>query len=118
SGASRQELFESAGKGLFSLLTDLAQVRPVIDKKVAVSGNGELLVNFLNELLFIWDAERFLPAEITVEFVPDGVNAHLKGENFDEDRHVIKFEMKAVTYHNFSISEENGTYRATFIIDV
>ncbi len=118
SGASRQELFESAGEGLFSLLTDLAQVRPVIDKNVAVTGNGELLVNFLNELLFIWDAERFLPAEITVEFVADGVNARLKGENFDENRHVIKFEMKAVTYHNFSISEENGTYRATFIIDV
>ncbi|MBP1748332.1 MAG: hypothetical protein H6Q52_871 [Deltaproteobacteria bacterium] len=117
-GASRHELFENAAKGIFSLLTDPAHVRPVTEKKVVVNGNGELLVNFLNELLFIWDVERFIPVEIAVDFVPDGVSALLKGENFDEERHFIQLEMKAVTYHNFSMTEDNGTYKATFVIDV
>lgn len=117
-GTSRQELFQNAATGVVSLLTDLAHVRPVIERRVAVSGNGELLVNFLNELLFIWDVERFIPAEVAVDLVPDGVNARLKGEHFDEDRHSIQLEMKAVTYHNFSMTEENGVYKATFVIDV
>ena len=117
-GASQQELFQNAAKGLFSLLTDPAEVHTVLEKNITVPGNGELLVNLLNELLFIWDTERFLPSEITVDLRPENVNALIKGEIFDENRHLIQLEMKAVTYHNFSISEENGTYRATFVVDV
>ncbi len=117
-GASQQELFQNAAKAIFSLLTDPAHVRPVIEKNITVSGNGELLINFLNELLFVWDVDRFIPAEVTVDFVENGLSARLKGENFDDARHFIQLEMKAVTYHNFSITEENDTYRATFVIDV
>lgn len=117
-GASREELFRNAATGMLSLLTDLARVRPVMEKMVSVNGNGELLVNFLNELLFIWDVERFIPVEVMVDLAPNGVNARLKGENFDEDRHSIQLEMKAVTYHGFSMAEENGMFRATFVIDV
>jgi SHS2 domain-containing protein len=117
-GTSRQELFENAARGMFSLLTDPASVRPVVEKKITVRGNGELLINFLNELLFVWDVERFIPAEVFVDFVPDGVNVVLRGENFDEHKHSIQLEMKAVTYHNFMLSEDNGLYKATFVIDV
>lgn len=117
-GASRPELFENAAKGIIALLTDPAGVRPAVEKKITVKGNGELLINFLNELLFIWDVERFIPAEVSVYFVQDGVNAVLKGENFDETRHSIRLEMKAVTYHNFMTTDDGGVYRATFVIDV
>ena len=117
-GASRRELFESAAKGMFSLLTDPASVRPVAEKKIAVKGNGELFLNFLNELLFVWDVERFIPDEVFVDFGPDGVNAVLKGEYFDEKRHSILLEMKAATYHNFTITEDKGGHKATFVIDV
>ncbi len=118
SGTSRQELFENAAKGMFSLLTDPSFVQPVIEKDIIVKGNGELLVNFLNELLYVWDVERFIPAEVSVDFTPDGAHAVLKGENFDEQRHAIQLEMKAVTYHNFMMTEQNDLYRATFVIDV
>ena len=111
-------MFQNAAKGLFSLLTDPVEVHPVLEKNLIVRGNGELLVNFLNELLFVWDTERFLPSEIIVDLGPESVNALIKGELFDENRHLIQLEMKAVTYHNFSISEENGIFKATFVVDV
>jgi SHS2 domain-containing protein len=117
-GASRRELFENAAIGMLSLLTDPASVRPVAEMRIAVKGNGELFLNFLNELLFIWDVERFIPAEVFVDFEPDGVNAVLKGEYYDEKRHSIRLEMKAATYHNFMITEDEGGCRATFVIDV
>ena len=117
-GTSRQELFENAARGVLSLLTDPASVRPVAEKKIAVKGNGELFINFLNELLFIWDVERFIPVEVFVDFEPGGVNAVLKGEYFDEKRHSIRLEMKAVTYHSFTMTEDEGGHKATFVIDV
>ncbi len=117
-GTTQRELFENAAKGMFSLLTDPGRVRPVTEKTVVVNQDGELLINFLNELLFIWDVERFIPAEVAVDFAPDGLIALMKGEHFDERRHVIQLEMKAVTYHNFSLTRESGTYKAIFVIDV
>ncbi|HOD76108.1 MAG TPA: archease, partial [Syntrophorhabdaceae bacterium] len=81
-------------------------------------GNGELLINFLNELLFVWDVERFIPAEVAVSFEREGLTALLRGEPFDEGRHSIELELKAVTYHKFAITEEKGKFKAIIIIDV
>jgi SHS2 domain-containing protein len=55
---------------------------------------------------------------VSVAFNAGGLTALLKGEIFDESRHVIEMEMKAVTYHGFSLVEEEGMYKATIVIDV
>jgi len=117
-GASREELFENAAGAMLSLMTDRAKVRPALEKRITVPGNGELLINFLNELLFVWDVERFIPAEVAVSFEREGLTALLRGEPFDEGRHSIELELKAVTYHKFAITEEKGKFKATIIIDV
>jgi SHS2 domain-containing protein len=117
-GASRKDLFENAAGAMLSLMTDRGKVSPAQEKRITVPGNGELLVNFLNELLFVWDVERFLTAEVAVSFEGDGLTAFLRGEPFDEDRHSIEMEMKAVTYHKFAITEKKGIFKATIIIDV
>ena len=118
-GTSREELFENAARALFSLIIDPATVViPVLEKKLTVTGNGELLVNFLNELLFAWDVDRFIPVDVSVTFETKGLTAAVKGEIFDEDRHAVEVEMKAVTYHKFSIVEKGGIFTATIIIDV
>ncbi len=117
-GTSREELFENAAGAMLSLITDPRKVRPALEKMIIVPGNGELLINFLNELLFVWDVERFIPAEVTVSFQGEGLTALIKGEPFDEDRHSIEVELKAVTYHKFAITETEGRFKATIIIDV
>lgn len=117
-GASREELFENAARAMLSLIIDPGKVRPALEKRITVPGNGELLINFLNELLFVWDVERFIPAEVTVSFEGEGLAALIKGEPFDEDRHSIEVELKAVTYHKFAITETAGRFKATIIIDV
>ncbi len=117
-GASRKELFENAAAAMLSLITDRGKVRPALERRITVPGNGELLVNFLNELLFVWDVERFIPAEVTVAFEKEGLTALLRGEHFDESRHSIEVELKAVTYHKFAITEEKGRFKAIIIIDV
>jgi SHS2 domain-containing protein len=117
-GVSMEEVFRNAARAVFSLITDISRVVPALEKEIIVSGDGELLINFLNELLFTWDVERFLPVDVSVAFNAGGLTALLKGEIFDESRHVIEMEMKAVTYHGFSLVEEEGMYKATIVIDV
>ncbi len=118
-GASMEKLFENAAGAVFSLIIDPASViTPSLEKRIIVTGNGELLINFLNELLFTWDVDRLIPASVSVTFGTNDLTATIKGETFNEDKHSIQLEMKAVTYHKFSIVEENGMLKATIIIDV
>jgi SHS2 domain-containing protein len=117
-GDTETELFENSAKALFSLITDLESVRPITEKHFEVSGNGESLIVFLNELLYLWDVERFLPREIVIHSEQGKLKATLKGEYLDERRHIISGGAKAVTYHKFSLKEEEGRFKATFIVDL
>lgn len=117
-GASQEELYENAARAMVSFITDPEGIMRSVVKKVAVTGNGELLVNFLNEIIYIWETQGFIPADTSVVFDGQGLTAIMRGETFDRARHIIKEELKAVTYHKFSIIEENGVFRATILIDV
>ncbi len=61
-GTSMEELYRNAATAIFSLITNPANVSPALEKKITVSGNGELLINFLNELLFIWMSKGLSPS--------------------------------------------------------
>ena len=117
-GHTEEELFQNATCALFSLITDVRRIHPEIERHVEITGNGESLIVFLNELLYLWDVERFIPKAIAI--VRDGANikAILRGEILDENRHIVAGAVKAVTYHQFSIRKEAGMLKATFIVDM
>ena len=117
-GHTEEELFQNATCALFSLITDLEAIHSEIEKHVDITGNGESLIVFLNELLYLWDVERFIPKAIAI--VRDGasIKAILKGEILDEHRHTVAGAVKAVTYHNFSVRNEHEMLKATFIVDI
>jgi SHS2 domain-containing protein len=117
-GYTEEELFQNATFALFSLITDLGAIRLETERRVEITGNGESLIVFLNELLYLWDVERFISKVIGI--VREGVNikAILRGELFDEHRHTMAGAVKAVTYHKFSVRKEQEMLKATFIVDI
>jgi SHS2 domain-containing protein len=46
------------------------------------------------------------------------LKAVAKGEPFQEGVHVIKTEVKAVTYHQIEVREEKGRWKAQVILDL
>jgi len=46
------------------------------------------------------------------------LKAVVKGEPFQEGIHVIKTEVKAVTYHQIYVKKENGDWKAQIIFDL
>ncbi len=117
-GQTEEELYQNATCALFSLITDLRRIHPEIERRVDVSDNAESLVTFLNDLLYLWDVERFIPK--TIATVRDGatIKVTLRGEKFDEHRHTVLGAVKAVTYHKFSILKEKEALKATLIVDM
>ena len=115
---SEEELFRRAVEALFSLITDCDRLVGAENKEIELSGNDELLVVFLNELLYLWDVERFIPKTVALRREGEKAVFTVKGDYFDEGRHSVRTEVKAVTYHMFSLSSENGRLKATFVVDL
>lgn len=119
-GGTLAEAFSSAALGLFSTMVDLESVQEREAREVAVeaSDRDALLVEFLNELVFLFDTQRFLVKRVEVLDMDDRrLRARCYGERVDLARHAIRSAVKAVTYHMLLI-EEGPPTRVRVIFDV
>jgi SHS2 domain-containing protein len=120
-GEDLKALFENAGEAFFHLITDMKRVRRSVRRRIEIGKESleRLMVDWLSELLYLHDVEYLLFREFKIESVgEDGLRAVVRGEPFQEGVHVIKTEVKAVTYHQIEVRKENGRWRAQIIFDL
>ncbi len=120
-GEDLQTLFENAGEAFFHLITDLKRVRQKEERRIELKRESleRLMVDWLNELLYLHDVENLLFKSFKVEVVGEGgLKAKVKGEPFEEGVHVIKTGVKAATHHQIQVKKENGGWRAQIILDL
>ena len=120
-GGSIEELFENAGRGMVELMLDPSGVEPQTTIEIAADGDDPemMLVAWLSEILFAFDADGFAPARVEVESVGKGeVKGRLVGEQFDAHRHEARNDIKAVTYHNLKIERSGDRHHVDIIFDV
>jgi SHS2 domain-containing protein len=120
-GGDLEELFTNAGEAFFTIITDLRRVRESTERIIRVESTNleDLMVNWLGELLYLHDVDGLLFRSFSIDELRDGtMKARARGEAFHEGRHVIKTEIKAVTYHQIEVKEEKGRWRARIIFDL
>ena len=120
-GGDLEELFTNAGEAFFTIITDLRRVRESTERIIRVESTNleDLMVNWLGELLYLHDVDGLLFRSFSIDELRDGtMKARARGEAFNEGRHVIKTEIKAVTYHQIEVKEEKGRWRARIIFDL
>lgn len=115
------ELFAIAGRALFDAITELDSVQRTRSRSIRVEANEveALLVAWLAELNYhcITDFELFNQFEIQ-SLSTQHVEAIAYGEKIDLERHDIKTEIKAVTYHGLFVRENANGWEAQIIFDV
>jgi SHS2 domain-containing protein len=120
-GEDLKTLFENAGEAFFYLITDLKKVRHRVERRIQIGGESldRLMVDWLSELLYLHDVENLLFRRFRVESVgEDGLRAIVRGEPFQEGVHVIKTEVKAVTYYQIQVKKEDVGWKARVILDL
>ena len=120
-GASVAELFEHAAEALLAIAAERrhAEVRETLDVTVDGDDLPSLLVNFLEELLYLFDTGRFVPVRVQVEEVTgSSLRARLSGEPRDPARHPWRLIVKAATYHGLEVGEHEGRWHARVFLDV
>jgi SHS2 domain-containing protein len=119
--ATLDELFAEAAWALFStLVEDLATVAPNERVEISIAGNDRdyLLFDWLKELLYRFDAEHLLFSRFEVRVNDAGLSGAAWGEKLDWDRHVLRNEVKAITYHGLKVERDGDGWLAEFIIDI
>jgi SHS2 domain-containing protein len=114
-------LFEEAARAFFDIITDLTKVEAHLQRKVSVRGSSleEMMVAWLSELLYLHEVEGLLFCDFRLTEIDEGkIRGLARGEEFDEGRHPIKTEVKAVTYHQLEIKEKDGRWQAQVIFDI
>jgi protein archease len=115
------ELFEALGLGLAALSVDLRGVRASEERSVHARGTdlASLVVAYLGALLSLQQEEGFVARDLRVRLTgipPTTVEATVRGERFDPERHRGKKEVKAITFHQLRVDLARG--RARVIVDI
>ncbi|HSL23825.1 MAG TPA: archease [Vicinamibacterales bacterium] len=116
-------LFEAAAAALTEALTDRAAIRPAQERVVELSAPELelLLVDWLAELLFVFEIDGLLVADARVTIDgggPHRLRATVRGEPRDALRHPLKLLIKGVTYHGLRVTRTEEGYEATVIFDI
>jgi len=115
-GSSLEERIENAGYALFDQLADLSKVEPKEIFRIDVEGAEpeQLLVDYLSELLYLFDTELVLLSEFHAIYKNDLLTVQAKGEKVDKNKHEMRKAIKAVSYHMIEVAPEKGFVQVLF----
>jgi SHS2 domain-containing protein len=114
-------LFSDAGRALMSVIVsnpDAVEPRDAVEVDVAGRNREYLFVDWLGELLFLFESKKFLASQFEVNVTDAGVQAAIRGEPYDAARHLLAHEVKAVTYHGLKVEQTESGWLAEVILDI
>ncbi len=115
-GRDPAELFANAARGMFTLQGG-GLPPPERERRVAVEGvdRESLLVNWLNELLYLQERHGEVYSEFKIEeMAATKLRARVRGGVREEMRRRIK----AVTFHDLQVKQTPEGWQATLVLDV
>jgi len=120
-GRTLARAFEQSASGLISIIVDPSSLSGKESRRVSLAARDtdQLLVKWLEEILYLYDGTGFMTSEAVVEeMTPTGLRAVLRGEAFDSALHTPRLDVKAITYHQLSIRSAQGGFVATVYLDI
>jgi len=115
-GGTLGERFANAAYALFDQMTDVTRISSTGEVKLELEAEGreQLLVDFLQELLFLHDVENLVFGEFDVETDGKRLVASARGELFDEERHPKRSVVKGITYHRLEFDDSRNAVTVLF----
>lgn len=120
-GNSQNDLFQSTGSALFDILYEAQHISLKVEFAVTAEGfdTEDLLIAWLRELLYIGEVNNILLCEFIIDELSETkLKARVRGEPYNPEKHSIRREIKAATYHDLKITEEDGKWKAVVVFDL
>lgn len=117
-GKTRGEVFENSALALSEYVSKGQKIKKNIIKKLEVKGKDdeEMMYNFMDEIIYLMDADNFILSRVKVLIRKGKLTAELAGDDtsgYDELSHV-----KAATYAEMYVRKSGDRWEAQVVIDV
>ena len=120
-GKTLEELFLACALATTESMVDISLVEEKVEKRIQLENFDveKLLFEWLEELVFLKDSDQivFKNFDISIE-KGFKLNAILKGEANDINKHEPRNDVKAVTMHQFKVEETEEGWKARIILDI
>jgi SHS2 domain-containing protein len=121
-GHSQADLFANSALTLFDVMvTDVEKIdcKESIPLEVEGTDRDDLMVNWVRELLYLYQGSGYLLKEFLIREVKDTfVKADVRGEKIDPDRHEIQQEIAAVASHKSRMQKTGNQWTAHLIFEI
>ncbi len=122
-GRTLEEAFSNAALATAGLMWNWENVEKKVEHQVKVKGNDlkQLLVNFLEEIIYLFETKSFLLGyveKLTIEKEGKsfGLKALLKGDKHS-DKYKIHGDVKAITYNEMEVETKNH-FMVQVVVDI
>ncbi|MEE9278614.1 MAG: archease [Myxococcota bacterium] len=123
-GPSAAAVFHAAAEALATVTVEhIDAVEPRVSHELEMRDTelDLLLLRFLNELIYLRDADGLVLRPRNVRVKVDGgpaLSAELAGETLDAERHGLGLEVKAATVYGLRIQPTDEGWEASVTLDV
>ncbi len=120
-GNTQVDLFANSAFALFDVMADVdkIEVKERINLEVEGTDRDDLMVNWMRELLYLYQGSGYLLREFNIREVKDTiVKAEVCGEKIDPDRHEVKQEIGAVAFHKSRMEKTGNQWTAQVIFEL
>lgn len=116
-GKTINEVIENCAAAFSSYIANEQKIKPAKGKIIDVRGDDKesLLYNFLDELIYLIDAENFIVTKASVTVRGYNLHAELYGD--DASKYSLK-QVKAATYAEMYIKQDLKGWEAQVVLDV
>ncbi len=117
--ATLPELFETAAGGMYDILVDAPDVATTVEETIELEGEtDELLRAWLGELLYRFSVNELIFRRFEIGIDGRRLRARVRGAPMDRERHGLRTELKAVTYHGLSVRRDGDAWIGEVIFDI
>jgi SHS2 domain-containing protein len=119
--STSHQAFCALAEAMFDILLDREQVVPAEQWQVHVGAGGweDLVVFFLEELLYLYEARGLAVHACTItEIGENHLDAEMSGDYLTTERPERKVQIKAVTYHQLRAEQTPRGFEIQVIFDI
>jgi SHS2 domain-containing protein len=117
-GKSKKEAFENSAMALKEVMFSGIKFKSKLKRKIKVSAKDDvgLLYRFLEQFLYLLDADDFVFEKVKVKISKNKLEADVFGDL--REGYEFTNDVKAITYNSMFVKEENGKTTTQVVIDV